>query len=132
MVWLFEVIALRHVQLPNFKGTVWRGVNKDVTQSFKKGQKITWCSISSCSTSVNVISSFLGTAPQGTLFNIQCSTGKSIAEYTCYPSEDEVILMPGTTFKVVSNPLYHHGGLYIVHLEEITDDNNNPEKPVGM
>jgi hypothetical protein len=122
-------------KLPNFKGTVWRGVNKDVRQSFKKDQKITWWSISSCSTSVNVISSFLGTAPQNTLFNIQCSTGKSIAEYTCYPSEDEVILMPGTTFEVVSNPLYHPGGLHVVHLKEITDDhdiNNDDEVQAGM
>jgi hypothetical protein len=121
-------------KLPNFKGSVWRGVNKDVRQSFKKDQKITWWSISSCSTSVNVISSFLGTVPQSTLFNIECSTGKSIAEYTCFPSEDEVILMPGTTFKVVSKPLYHHGGLHVVHLKEITDDhdvNNDDEVQAG-
>jgi hypothetical protein len=115
-------------KLPKFKGIVWRGVNKDVSTAFKKGQKITWWSVSSCSKSVDIISAFLDKAPQSTLFNIECSTGKCIAEYTCYPSEDEVILMPGTTFEVVSNPLHHHGGLHFIHLKEITGDDDDDEK----
>jgi hypothetical protein len=112
-------------KLSNFKGIVWRGVSKDVTMAFKKGEKITWWSVSSCSLSVDIISSFLGKAPQSTLFNIECSTGKSIAAFTCYPSEDEVILMPGTMFEVVANPLHHHGGLHIIHLREISDDDDD-------
>ncbi|CAF1257581.1 unnamed protein product [Rotaria sordida] len=115
-------------KLPKFKGTIWRGVNKNVTHTFKKGQKITWWSVSSCSTSVDVISSFLGNAPQSTLFNIDCINGKSIAAYTCYPAEDEVILMPGTTFEVVANPLHHHGGLHIIHLKEISDDDDDDDE----
>ncbi|CAF1425090.1 unnamed protein product [Rotaria sordida] len=115
-------------KLPKFKGTVWRGVNKDVSHTFKKGQKLTWWSVSSCSTSVDVISSFLGNAPQSTLFNIDCINGKSIAAYTCYPAEDEVILMPGTTFEVVANPLHHHGGLHIIHLKEISDDDDDDDE----
>ena len=121
-------------KLPKVKDIVWRGVNKDISQSFKKGQKITWWSISSCSTSVDVISSFLGKVPQSTLFSIQCSTGKSIAAYTCYPSENEVILMPGTTFEIVSDPLHHHGGLHIIHLKEIAeedDDDDEQDKYIG-
>ena len=114
-------------KLPKIKEIVWRGVDKDVSQSFKKGQKITWWSISSCSTSVDVILSFLGKTPQSTLFNIQCSSGKSIAAYTCYPSENEVILMPGTTFEVVSDPLHHHGGVHIIHLKEIDDDDDGDD-----
>ncbi|CAF3341423.1 unnamed protein product [Rotaria sp. Silwood2] len=122
-------------RLPKFKGTVWRGVNKNVSNTFKKGQKITWWSVSSCSTSVDVISSFLGNVPQSTLFNIDCINGKSIAAYTCYPTEDEVILMPGTTFEVVSNPLHHHGGLHIIHLKEISDDDDDDDdeqEPTGL
>ncbi|CAF2098780.1 unnamed protein product [Rotaria magnacalcarata] len=109
-------------KLPNFKGTVWRGVNRDVSETFKRGERITWWSVSSCSTSMDIISSFLGTNPQSTLFNIECATGKSIAMYTCYPNENEVILMPGTMFEVMSNPLHHPGGLHVIHLKEITDD----------
>lgn len=41
--------------------------------------------------------------------------------------------MPGTKFTVVADPLHHHGGLHIVHLEEIPDedddDNVQDQKP---
>ncbi|CAF2674566.1 unnamed protein product [Rotaria sp. Silwood2] len=114
-------------KLPKFKGCAWRGINKDVSQTFKKGQIITWWSVSSCSTSVDVISSFLGKTSQSTLFNIECSNGHSIAAYTCYPNENEVILMPGTMFEVVSDPLHHHGGLHIIHLKEILDDHGEQQ-----
>ncbi|CAF1399730.1 unnamed protein product [Rotaria sordida] len=36
--------------------------------------------------------------------------------------------MPGTTFKVVANPLHHHGGLHIVHLKEILDDDDDDDE----
>lgn len=115
-------------KLPNFKGIIWRGINKDVTHAFKRGQKITWWSVTSCSTSVDVISAFLDKTPQSTLFNIECSSGKLIAAYTCYPHEDEVILMPGTMFEVVGNPLRHPGGLNVIHLRELTDDDDDEKK----
>ncbi|CAF4029139.1 unnamed protein product, partial [Adineta steineri] len=113
-------------KLPKFKGIIWRGIDKDVTMNFKKGQKITWWSISSCSTSVDIISSFLSESSSSTLFNIECLNGKSISSYTRYPNENEVILMPGTVFEVVSNSLSHHGGLNIIHLKEINDDDEPP------
>ena len=111
-------------KLPNFKGTVWRGVDRDVSMAYQKGQKITWWSVSSCSVSVDIINTFLGQAPQNTLFMIECSTGKSITPFACYQKEQEVILMPGTTLRVVGDPLHHHGGLHVVHLREITDDDD--------
>ncbi|CAF3708481.1 unnamed protein product [Adineta steineri] len=115
-------------KLPKFRGTIFRGINKDVTKSFKKNQKITWWSISSCSTSVDVISSFISKSSSSTLFHIKCLNGKSISSFTCYPNENEVILMPGTIFEVVSDPLNHHGGLNIIHLKEISDD-DEPSNP---
>ncbi|CAF1155524.1 unnamed protein product [Adineta steineri] len=114
-------------KLPRFKGIIYRGIDKDVTMKFKKGQRITWWSISSCSTSINVISSFLHKTSSSTLFNIECLNGKSISSYTCYPNENEVILMPGTMFEVVSDPLSHHGGLNIIHLKEISDDDDDDD-----
>ncbi|CAF1381061.1 unnamed protein product [Rotaria sordida] len=132
--WFFYLKLLDSAanKLPKFKGTVWRGVNKNVSHTFKKGQKITWWSVSSCSISVDVISSFLGNAPQSTLFNIDCVNGKSIAAYTSYPTEDEVILMPGTTLEVVANPLHHHGGLHIIHLKEISEDDDDEQESSGL
>ncbi|CAF4441632.1 unnamed protein product, partial [Adineta steineri] len=38
--------------------------------------------------------------------------------------------MPGTIFGVVANPLNHHGGLNIIHLKEISDDDDDePPNP---
>ena len=118
-------------KLPNFKGIVWRGVDRDVSMAYQKGQKITWWSVSSCSVSVDIIKTFLGQAPQNTLFTIECSTGKSITPFACYQTEQEVILMPGTTLRVVSDPLRHHGGLHVVHLKEITDDDDDVDGDAG-
>ncbi|CAF1532603.1 unnamed protein product [Didymodactylos carnosus] len=121
-------------KLPSLKRTVWRGINRDVSDSFKKDQIVTWWSVTSCSASVNVIESFLdsshlsSSSSQSTLFNIQCLHGKSISSYTCFPNEDEILLMPGTHMRVVSKPLYHHGGLHIVHLEEVGDDDDHEGK----
>ncbi|CAF1130833.1 unnamed protein product [Adineta steineri] len=115
-------------KLPTFKGIIWRGIDKNVTMKFKKGQRITWWSISSCSTSIDVISSFISKSSSSTLFHIECLNGKSVSSFTCYPNENEVILMPGTVFEVVSNPLSHHGGLNIIHLKEISDDDEEEEE----
>ncbi|CAF0848779.1 unnamed protein product [Adineta steineri] len=123
-----KLLASATSKLPIFKGIVYRGLDKDVTMNFKKGQKITWWGISSCSTSVDVISSFISKSSSSTLFRIDCLNGKSVASYTCYPHENEVILMPGTKLEVVSNPLSHHGGLNIIHLKEINDDDDVEEE----
>ncbi|CAF1201874.1 unnamed protein product [Adineta steineri] len=114
-------------KLPTLKGTIWRGINKDVTMHFKKGQKITWWSISSCSTSLDVISSFLNKSSPSTLFNIECLNGKSISSYTCYPNDKEVILMPGTVFEVVSNPSNRRHEPNTIYLKEVSDDDDDDD-----
>ena len=124
---LFDTAAGK---LPKFKGIVWRGVNKDLSKAFKKNQKITWWSISSCSKAVHVIKEFLGDAPKSTLFHIKCRNGRSISDFTCYPQEDEVILMPGTILQVVGEPL-DHGSINIVDLKEIDDDDSSEDEESG-
>ncbi|CAF1171925.1 unnamed protein product [Didymodactylos carnosus] len=94
----------------------WRGMHTDASKSFKKDDEIVWWSINSCSSSVDIVKNFLGT--NSTLFLIECTNGKDISSDTAYPNENEVILMPGTCLKVVSDPLDHEGGLHIVHLRE--------------
>ncbi|CAF0822122.1 unnamed protein product [Adineta steineri] len=111
-------------KLPKFQGTIFRGINKDVTMTFEKDQRITWWGITSCSTSIDIISSFLNKSSASTLFHIDCLNGRFISSYTCYSNENEVILMPETILQVVSiNPLNHHNKLSIIHLKE----NNNEE-----
>ncbi|CAF1348000.1 unnamed protein product [Adineta steineri] len=112
-------------KLPNFIGIVWRGIAEDVTMRFKTGGKITWWSINSCSTSIDVISSLLTEPSSSTLLCIKCLNGKSISSYRCNPIEDEVILMPGAKFIVVADTLSFNDGLNIIHLEEINDDDDD-------
>ncbi|CAF1451282.1 unnamed protein product [Adineta steineri] len=113
---LFDVAVQK---LPTIRKNLWRGVPKDVTTNFKKGDEFTWWTISSCSTSVNIIKNFLG--PNSTLFLIEAINGKDVSSCTNYPNEDEVILCPGTRFRVVSDPL-DQPPMHLIHLQEISDD----------
>ena len=55
---------------------------------------------------------------------IEAHNGKSLTGYTRYSGENEVLLMPDTKLRVVSNALSHESGLHIVHLQGIF-----PEQP---
>ena len=77
-------------KLPSLKGNIWRGVSTNISKNFKKNQEFTWWSVSSCSSEINVIKSFLGN--DSTLFMIEAVNGKSVAGYTSFPQENEVLL----------------------------------------
>ncbi|CAF0895538.1 unnamed protein product [Adineta steineri] len=113
---LFDVAVQK---LPTIRKNLWRGASKDVTRNFKKGDEFIWRSISSCSTSVNIIKDFLG--PDSTLFLIEAMNGKDVSSCTNYPTEDEVILCPGTRFRVASDPL-DQPPMHLIHLQEITNN----------
>ncbi|CAF0831608.1 unnamed protein product [Adineta steineri] len=112
-------------KLPTVKDVVWRGITADIGKFFIKNQIITWWSINSCSSSVNVIKRFLGNGKNSTTLLIEALNGKKVSGYTKYESEDEIILTFGTEFRVKSNALDHPNGSYLVHLIEIDDENND-------
>ncbi|CAF1185887.1 unnamed protein product [Adineta steineri] len=112
-------------KLPTVKEVVWRGITADVGKTFHENDKITWWSINSCSSKVNVIKGFLGNKSNSTMFLIEALNGKKVSGYTQFESEDEIILKMGTEFRVKSNALDHPNGLYVVHLIEIDDDYNH-------
>ncbi|CAF4172403.1 unnamed protein product, partial [Adineta steineri] len=112
-------------KLPTVKEVVWRGVAEDIGKNFTKNQIITWWSISSCSSSVNVIKGFLENQKNSTTFLIEALNGKKVSGYTEHESEDEIILKMGTEFRVKSNALDHPNGSYVVHLIEIDEKNND-------
>jgi len=91
--------------LPTVKEVVWRGVPLDIGKSFTKDQIFAWWSVSSCSSSVNVIETFLQNKSNSTLFLIEAVNGKKVSSYTEYEAEDEIILKTGTEFRVKANPL---------------------------
>ena len=106
-------------KLPTVKGVVWRGVPLDIGKSFTQNQLVTWWSVNSCSSSVNVIKDFLGDGKKSTLFLVEAVNGKKISGYTEYENEDEIILRMGTQFRVKSDTLDHPNGSHVVHLIEV-------------
>ncbi|CAF3356846.1 unnamed protein product [Rotaria socialis] len=113
---LFDV-ALN--KLPGAKEVVWRGVPLDIGKDFIKNQTLTWWSINSCSSSVDVIKGFLGVDKKSTLFLIETCNGRKISGYTAHADEDEMILPIGSKFRVKSNSLDQSYGSHVVHLIEI-------------
>ena len=111
-------------KLPTVKEILWRGVSIDIGKSFTKNQLVTWWSVNSCSSSIDIIKNFLGNDKSSTLFLIEAINGKKVSGYTAYETEDEVILKMGTEFRVKSNALEQSNGSHIVHLIEI-DDNDD-------
>jgi hypothetical protein len=114
-------------KLPTVKGAVWRGISLDIGKKFTENQLVTWWSINSCSSSVNVIKSFIGNQTNATLFLIEAINGKSISGYTEFENENEVILKMGTQFRVKSDPFVQASGSPIVHLMEINDDDDDDD-----
>ena len=113
-------------KLPTVKEAIWRGVSLDIGKNFTKNQVFTWWSVNSCSSSVNVIKSFLGNEKNATLFLIEAMNGKKVSGYTEYENEDEVILRMGTKFHVKGDALAQSNGSFIVHLIEIDDNDDQP------
>ena len=112
-------------KLPVAKEVIWRGVPIDIGKNYSENQTITWWSVNSCSSSVNVIKDFLRTEQHSTLFLIEALNGVKISGYTEYENENEVILRIGTQFRVKSNALDHPNGSHVVHLIE-TDQQPTP------
>jgi len=90
-------------RLPSTPRHVYRGVKLDLSAQYQTGQTIVWWGFSSCTTSINVLQSelFLGKTGTRTMFSIDCESGKDIRKHSYYPSEDEILLLAATQFKVI-------------------------------
>ena len=112
-------------KLPTVKEVIWRGVPLDIGRNYRENEMITWWSVNSCSSSVNVIKNFLGKSEKSTLFLIEAINGKRIRGYTKYENENEILLPLGTEFRVKSHPLERPTGTFTVHLIEMNDDDDD-------
>ena len=117
-------------KLPTVKENLWRGVSLDTGKNFTENQLLTWRSVNSCSSSVNVIKDFLGNGKNSTLFLIEAINGKKVLGYTEYENENEIILRMGTQFRVKIHPSEQSNGSYLVHLVEIVD-NDDDDEPIA-
>lgn len=103
-------------KLPSCHLTAWRGVTADVGSIFAENDMQTWWSVNSCSKAPNVVEMYLGDS--GTVFAIDATNGKDISAFSSFQEEQEIILMPGSRFRVKSKALNFKNTLFIVHLEE--------------
>jgi hypothetical protein len=91
----------------------------DLSEQYVIGDTIEWWGFSSCTGSMMVLQSelFLGKKGVRTMFTIECLNGKDICKHSYYDSEDEILLLPATQFKVIS--CLDQGDLKMIHLREI-------------
>ncbi len=108
-------------KLPSTSDTVWRGVNYDDTLTFIDDSEHIWWGVNSCSMNIREVQSFLGDT--GTLFAIHTIYGKNISEFSVFPDEQEIILMPGTQIRAKSPSFNFIDHLFIIHLEQV-----NPQR----
>lgn len=106
-------------RLPSISRTVFRGVKLNLSEQYEKGNTIVWWGFSSCTIAMSVLQSevFLGKTGTRTMFTVECLNGKDVRKHSYYSSEDEVVLLPATQFKVVDS--LDQGDLKMVHLQEI-------------
>ncbi|CAF4644696.1 unnamed protein product, partial [Rotaria socialis] len=107
------MIALQ--KLPPCQIKLWRGVADITNSNFKERDVHTWWSVTSCTLHLNVAGVFAD--QRGTLFCIDAIYGRNIAQYSAFPKEEEIVLMPGTLLRV-KGARSDTNGLSIVDLEE--------------
>jgi hypothetical protein len=98
---------------------VFRGVKKNLTDTIRQNDELVWWELSSTSSDLSTMSNpmFCGISGDRTIFNIQVQHAKNIAPFSAFPSEEEIVMLPGTRLKVQS--LVNMGaGLVMVHLVE--------------
>jgi hypothetical protein len=102
-------------KLPSLKGVIYRGVRGNLSDQYVEDHF--WWGASSCTETMNVMETFVGSEGDRTIFNIECINGKSIQSHSYFKEENEILLMPGSYFQIVSK-WKAAKGLYIIHLRE--------------
>lgn len=113
-------------RLPKEDVTVYRGIalplsKLDDASHYKPGRSIVWWPFSSTTSSKAMLmgqSQFLGKEGDRTLFVIKTATARTIKAYSAFPKENELLVLPGTTFKVTR--VETEGGLTTISMEEDT------------
>lgn len=103
------------LKLPPCMTTVWRGIRNVDASNFEEGRQHNWWGIYSCTHHVALAQGF--TCEDGILFCIESIYGRNIKEYSRIKTEDEVILLPGTSLRVKGKSLTDTQ-VPIIHLQQ--------------
>jgi len=87
--------------LPDYAGKVYRGVDVDLSDQYQQDKVVHWWGFSSCSKDRSQADAFTS-SKSSTIFTINCKYGKEIEVFSAYAKEQEVVLLPGSIFKVIS------------------------------
>lgn len=106
-------------KLPAVEGVVWRGIRGDLSSQYSTIKEQAWWALSSCTLSLKVLESpmYLGKTGTRTLFSIETQTGRRIRSHSYFKHEEEILLLPGTFFEIISS-LSPAEQLHIIHLRE--------------
>ncbi|CAF1518248.1 unnamed protein product [Rotaria sp. Silwood1] len=107
-------------KLPDVKSEIiWRG-NGIKFQDYKKDTYHIWWAFSSCTLNLEVLESkiYHGKQMNRTIFSIQTLNGKNIRNHSYFKNNDEILLMPGTYFKVISEGS-SSSNLHIIQLKQV-------------
>ena len=106
-------------KLPAVEGVVWRGVRGDLSSEYSATKEQAWWALSSCTLSLKILESpmYLGKTGTRTLFSIETQTGRRIRSHSYFQHEEEILLLPGTFFEIISS-LSPADNLHIIHLRE--------------
>lgn len=120
--------ALGKLPIPKEKLVVWRGIKiaQNKFQTFLKNlrelqtddEDLIWWSPTSCTLEMKTAQNFLkkGNGVK-VLFNVESRTGVYVQQFSAIPSEQEVLLRPGTAFEV-KNICEMASNLWIVQIQE--------------
>jgi hypothetical protein len=119
-------------RLPSVQQTVYRGTRQEIQKNYAKGRSFVWWGFSSCTVSIDNLRAvvFAGPSSARTTFAIDCKTGKDIRKHSFYPTDDEILLLPATEFKVVSS-VNHGDGLAMVQLQETASYSSLQQMALG-
>lgn len=110
--------------------TVWRGVTEDVRTDFPCNASVTMWGFSSCTTALPVLQNniYLGDTGSRTLFSIEVINARKICAHSHFPTEDEVLLLPGTLM-IVQSQFSPASDLHLIHLKQIIPEEVLLEPP---
>ncbi|CAF1083742.1 unnamed protein product [Adineta steineri] len=109
-------------RLPKKKITIYRGIQLELETDYEKyqvGSEPIWWGFSSCSTdrTIGEKREFMGENGRQILFVIDCINGVDISRHSYFRKENEVLLLPGTTVKVIRHKKKQEQR--IIYLKEI-------------
>lgn len=111
--------ALLH--LPSNQLTVYRGSKSNLSKDYQVDDIIIWHDLPLCTISIENLRStrYLEKTEIKTLFTIECSTIRNIDKHCYIPSDQFVVFLPGTKFKVVKCSNENDTNSCFVMLQEI-------------